>query len=232
MNARAQQFLVKICGLSTPATMAAALDAGADMVGLVFHPKSPRYVEPAQAAALAELARSRAGIVALMVDPTPRQAAELVARVRPDWLQLHGSEAPEQVAAIRAATGVRIMKALGISEAADLDAIAPYRAVTDLILLDAKPPRDAAYPGGHGRTFDWRVLAGLDPGLRFMLSGGLDPATVGAAIRMTRPGGVDVSTGVESAPGVKDIGRITDFIAAARAAAADNSLSVAKAAIT
>ena len=221
MNVTAQQFRVKICGLSTPRTLAAALDAGADMIGLVFHPRSPRFVALPEAAELAAMARGRAAIVALLVDPDDAAVADLVARVRPDWLQLHGGEAPARVAAIRAATGRPVIKAVGVAAAEDLAAISPYRAVADLILLDAKPPKDAAYPGGHGRPFDWRILAGLDPALRFMLSGGLDPETVGAAIRTVRPAGVDVSSGVESAPGLKDSDKITAFVAAARAAAAE-----------
>ncbi|KQU54885.1 N-(5'-phosphoribosyl)anthranilate isomerase [Bosea sp. Leaf344] len=219
MNACAQPFRIKICGLSTPQTLAAALDAGADMIGLVFHPRSPRFVTLDKAAELAALARGRAAIVALLVDPDRTRMDEILERVRPDWLQLHGGETPAQVAAIRTAACLPVMKAVGISEPGDIAAIAPYRAVADLILLDAKPPRDAAYPGGHGRSFDWRILAGLDPALRFMLSGGLDPANVGAAIREVGPAGVDVSTGVESAPGVKDSEKITAFVAAARAAA-------------
>ena len=175
----------------------------------------------AEAAELAAIARGRTEIVALLVDPDDAAIEELVAQVRPDWLQLHGGETPARVAAIRAATGRPVMKAVGVAAAGDLAAIEPYRAVSDLILLDAKPPRDAAYPGGHGRAFDWRILAGLDPALRFMLSGGLGPETVGAAIRTVRPAGVDVSSGVESAPGRKDSDKITEFVAAARAAAAE-----------
>jgi phosphoribosylanthranilate isomerase len=213
-------FVVKICGLSTPDAMLAALDAGADMVGLVFHPKSPRFVELERAVELAALARGRAEIVALIVDVEPEAAVRLARALEPDWLQLHGRETPDAVRAVRAATGLKVIKALGVSGVDDLAAIGPYRDVADLILLDAKPPKDAAYPGGHGRPFDWTVLASLDPGFRFMLSGGLDPANVAEAIAIARPAGVDVSSGVESAPGVKDIGRIGDFIAAAREASA------------
>lgn len=214
-------FPIKICGLSTPETLEAALAAGAEMIGLNFHPKSPRYVTPERAAELADQARGRTGIVALVVDYTPEQAAELARIVRPDWMQLHGRETPEQVAAIRAATGLPVMKALGVATAADLDQIALYHGVADRILLDAKPPKDAAYPGGHGRPFDWTLLSSLDPAFRFMLSGGLDPANVAEAIRITRPVGVDVSSGVESAPGVKDVDRIAEFVRAARSAAED-----------
>ncbi|MGO4171266.1 phosphoribosylanthranilate isomerase [Bosea sp. TAF32] len=213
-------FLVKICGLSTPETMRAALDAGADMIGLNFHPKSPRFVTPERAAELADMARGKAEIVALVVDWDLQRAAELARFLKPDWLQLHGSEPPELVSAIAATSGRPVMKALGIAEIGDLAAIAAYRDVAGRILLDAKPPKDAAYPGGHGRPFDWTLLADLDPGFPFMLSGGLDPANVADAIRIARPAAVDVSSGVESAPGVKDPQRIAEFIAAARKAAA------------
>jgi phosphoribosylanthranilate isomerase len=221
MTLHADPFLVKICGLSTPETLEAALAAGADMIGLNFHPKSPRFVTREQARALAAIARGRAEIVALIVDFDVAAANELVADIGPDWLQLHGRETPEQVAEIRAATGMRIVKAIGVADSADLAAIPPHAAVADCILLDAKPPKGAAYPGGHGKPFDWTVLAELDPGLPFMLSGGLDPENVADAIRIARPLGVDVSSGVETAPGVKNIGRIRDFIAAARRAAED-----------
>jgi phosphoribosylanthranilate isomerase len=211
---------IKICGLSTPETLRAALDAGADMIGLVFHPKSPRFVTTARAAELAAISRGRAEIVALIVDHDVGEARALTEALKPDWLQLHGQETPEQVAAIKTATGLRVMKALGVGGAHDLAAIAAYQGIADRILLDAKPPKDAAYPGGHGRPFDWGLLAALDPALGFMLSGGLDPANVAQAIAVARPWGIDVSSGVESAPGVKDIGAIRDFVAAARAASA------------
>jgi phosphoribosylanthranilate isomerase len=213
--------LVKICGLSSPETLAVAIDAGADMIGLVFHPKSPRFVTPEQALTLAGQARGRALIVALTVDMGLDEARALAAAVKPDWFQLHGSEIPEHVANIRAATGARVMKAIGVSDVGDLAMVAAYRDVADLILLDAKPPKDAAYPGGHGRVFDWDILKGLDPSLPFMLSGGLNPDNVAEAIRAAKGHGlglrgVDVSSGVESAPGVKDAQKIREFIAAAR----------------
>jgi len=211
-------FRIKICGLSTPETLEAALAAGADMIGFVFHPKSPRYVTLEQAAELAAIARGRAEIVALIVDWDEKQADALVEALKPDWLQLHGAESVGLVAAIKLVTGRRIMKALGVAGPGDLSRIPAYAAVADAILLDAKPPKDAAYPGGHGRPFDWKLLAGLDPAFRFMLSGGLDPANVEDAIGIARPAGVDVSSGVESAPGVKDVGRIAEFGKAARRA--------------
>jgi phosphoribosylanthranilate isomerase len=214
-------MLVKICGLSTPETLRFALDAGADMVGLVFHPRSPRFVTTDKAQALADQARGRAQIVALTVDMGPDEAERLAETLKPDWLQLHGRESPQHVAAIRAATGKRVVKAIGVSDASDLAMIAAYRDAADLILLDAKPPKDAAYPGGHGRPFDWDILAGLDPSLPFLLSGGLHPGNVADAIRAAKGHGlslrgVDVSSGVESAPGVKDGQKIREFIAAAR----------------
>lgn len=222
-------FSIKICGLSTPETLEAALGCGADMIGLVFHPKSPRFVTVERARSLAAMARDRAAIVALIVDFDAGAARQLVETLRPDWLQLHGRETPEQVAAIKAASGVPVMKALGIASKDDIATIEPYRTVADRILLDAKPPKDAAYPGGHGRPFDWSLLAGLDPDFRFMLSGGLDPSNVGDAIRIARPVGVDVSSGVESAPGVKDIGRIESFVREARRAALELATNTQKA---
>jgi len=217
-------FTIKVCGLSTPETVAAAVEAGADMIGLVFHPRSPRFVTPEQAAALADGARGRAAIVALVVDHDDAALATIAASARPDLFQVHGKEDGKRIAAIRAAFVRPVMKAVGVAEAADLAAVTAIAPLADRILLDAKPPKDAAYPGGHGRPFDWAILEGLDPGLRFMLSGGLGPDTVADAIaRIRRMGlalaGVDVSSGVESAPGLKDMAKIRDFIAAAREAA-------------
>ena len=213
-------FLIKICGLSTPETLEAALAAGADMIGLNFHPKSPRYVTLERAKELAAIARGKTEVVALVVDWSEERAAELAEALKPDWFQFHGRETPEQTAALRRAVARPVMKALGIATAEDLNAVAGYRDAADLILLDAKPPKDAAFPGGHGKPFDWGLLGGLDPSQRFMLSGGLDPANVAEAIHVTHPAGIDVSSGVESAPGVKDPARIAEFIAAARKAAA------------
>ncbi len=217
-------FTIKVCGFSTPETVAAAVEAGADMIGLVFHPKSPRFVTTEQAAALAEGARGRVAIVALVVDHDDAALADIAASVRPDLFQAHGKEDGPRIAAIRAAFARPVMKAFGVAEAADLSAAAAIAPFADRIVLDARPPKDAAYPGGHGRPFDWSVLAGLGPDQPFMLSGGLHPGNVAAAIGRIRGmglalAGVDVSTGVESAPGLKDIAKIRDFIAAAREAA-------------
>ena len=209
---------IKICGLSTIETLDVALDAGAGMVGLVFFEKSPRHVELAAATALADHARGRATIVALTVDASDDVLAAIVGDVRPDMLQLHGSETPARVAAIRETFGLPVMKAIGIASRADLAQIPAYAAVADMLLLDAKAPKDAVLPGGNGVTFDWNLLAGLDLAKPFMLSGGLNPDNVAQALHLIHVPGVDVSSGVESAPGVKDPARIVAFIQAARAA--------------
>jgi phosphoribosylanthranilate isomerase len=222
-SARRALFPIKICGLSTPDTMAAALDAGADMVGLVFHRKSPRSLSLETAAELAAMARGKAIIVALTVDPSDEGIDAIMSHVNPDLIQLHGSETPERCTQISERIDRPVMKALGVAEAADLAAIKAYRPHIDRLLLDAKPPKDAAYPGGHGKTFDWAILKGLDPFMPFMLSGGLTPENVGEAITIVKAlgitlAGVDVSSGVESAPGVKDVDKIKAFIANARTA--------------
>lgn len=208
--------IVKICGLSTEETVEAALAAGSDMIGLNFFPKSPRAVSIERATVLAEQARHRTEIVALTVDMDDAGIAAIVATVRPDWLQLHGSETVERVAEVRDRFGLPVMKALGIRDAEDLAPVAAYDAVADRLLLDAKPPKGATLPGGNGVTFDWHLLDALDPALAYMLSGGLDPDNVAAALALTRPAGIDVSSGVESSPGIKDPDRIQAFIAAIR----------------
>ena len=210
---------VKICGLSTADTMAAALDAGADLVGLVFFPKSPRYVTLDRAKALAAQARGRAGVAALAVDLDDAALATIVETVAPDILQLHGRETPDRVAEIRRRFGRPVMKAVAIAEADDVERARSYAAVVDYLLLDAKPPKGAILPGGNGLPFDHKLVVGLDLGLPFMVSGGLAPETVAETIRLTDPWGVDVSSGVERVPGEKDPARITAFIRAARSAA-------------
>jgi phosphoribosylanthranilate isomerase len=214
-------FAIKICGLSTADTMAAALDAGADMVGLVFHPKSPRHVSLAAAAELAEQARGRAAVVALVVDADDTLLTTIANVVAPDVWQFHGRESFERIRDVRAIFGQPVIKAVGIGSPADLPAVSRYAMVADRLLLDAKPPADAAYPGGHGRAFDWSLLRAVDPGLPFLLSGGLRLETVGDAIQTLRAmglslAGVDLSSGVESAPGVKDPEKIRAFIASVR----------------
>ena len=210
--------LVKICGLSTAETLEAALEAGADMIGLNFFPKSPRAVSLEAGAALAARVRGRAEIVALTVDMDDAGIDAIVDAVRPDWLQLHGRETPARVAALQDRTGLGVLMAIGIHTADDLAAIPAYAAVADSLLLDAKAPVGALLPGGNGVPFDWSLLDGIDPALPYMLSGGLDPDTVAAALARTGARGVDVSSGVETAPGVKDAGRIRAFIAAVRGA--------------
>ncbi|TXM73004.1 phosphoribosylanthranilate isomerase [Methylobacterium sp. WL69] len=208
---------VKICGLSTGPTLAAALDAGADLVGFVHFPKSPRHVDLPLAGLLSEQARGRAGRVVLLVDPDDALLASVIAATDPDWVQLHGCETPERIAAIRRLIGRPVLKALGIATRADLASIQAYAHAADRILLDAKAPPGAALPGGNGHAFDWALLAGADLPEGTMLSGGLTPETVGDALARTGLRAVDVSSGVESRPGEKDSSRIAAFIAAARA---------------
>lgn len=213
-------FLVKVCGLTTPEAVDAAVTAGADMIGLVFFPPSPRHAGFVPARALAQRARGKAEIVALTVDADDTTLDTIIETIQPDRLQLHGHEDCERVRAIRARYGIPIIKAIGISTAADLERLAAFRACVDLFLLDAKPPKGATRPGGNGAAFDWSILDDRPAGLRFLLSGGLTPATVAAAVARTRPNGVDVSSGVETGPGVKDPALVTAFVRAARAAMA------------
>jgi len=210
--------LVKICGLSTAETLDVALDAGADMVGFVFFPPSPRNVTPDQARALGARVKGRAQKVVLSVDADDALLAAAVEALGPDLLQLHGSETPERVAAVKAKFRLPVMKVFAVETKADLAPVAAYSTVADRLLFDARAPRDATRPGGLGKAFDWHLLDNLQTKLPFMLSGGLDAANVAEALRITRAGGVDVSSGVERAPGVKDPDKIRAFIRAARAA--------------
>ncbi|GLK83253.1 phosphoribosylanthranilate isomerase [Ancylobacter defluvii] len=212
---------IKICGLKTPETLDAALAAGADMVGAVFFAPSPRHLDLATAAQLGARARGKAQIVALSVDADDAALADIIAALAPDALQLHGSETPERVAAVKARFGRPVWKAIGIAGPEDLAKLPAYAAVADRLLLDAKAPKGAALPGGNGVPFDWNLLAGLDLAKPFMLSGGLTPENVGQALAITRARAVDVSSGVESAPGVKDPARIAAFVRHAREAAHD-----------
>ena len=211
--------IVKVCGINSVAALDAALAAGADMVGLVRFERSPRHLRLQEGRALSARARGKALRVALVVDADDAALAETVEALDPDLLQLHGSETPERVAAIRARFGRPVMKAVGIGDQADLAAIEAYRAVADRLLLDAKPPAATeALPGGNGLAFDWRLIAGLDPEKPVMLSGGLDSRNVAAAIATTGVRAVDVSSGVERRPGEKDPEKIAAFVKAARAA--------------
>lgn len=211
-------LVIKICGLKTPEALEAAINARADWVGFVFFSKSPRHVTLELAAELGRIAGNRVKKVALVVDADDAALEAIEKALNPDMFQLHGHETPERVAAIRKRYGCPVIKALGIAEADDLEAARTYAPAADWLLLDAKPPKNADLPGGNGLTFDWRLLAGLDLEKPFMVSGGLDPSNVGQAIAISRPSGVDVSSGVESAPGVKDPAKIRSFIEAARAA--------------
>jgi phosphoribosylanthranilate isomerase len=210
--------LIKICGLSTAETVAAALENGADMVGFIFFPKSPRNVTVEQAAELRKAAIGRAQAVAVTVDATDEALDELVGVMQPDVLQLHGSETPERVAAVKAWYGLPVIKALSIRDAADLEKIAPYRGIAGKFLLDAKAPKGSELPGGNGVSFDWRILSALDPGLDYMLSGGVNAGNVAEALKVTHAPGLDLSSGVETAPGVKSVALINEFFAALKVA--------------
>lgn len=214
---------IKICGLKTPEAITAALDGGASHIGFIFFEASPRHVAPAEAGRLREAARGRAAAVAVTVDADDAFLDEIVPAMSPDVLQLHGGETPERVAAVRARHDLPVIKSFAIREAADLECVSAYRGVADRFLFDARAPAGASRPGGHGLAFDWSLLAGLDPDFDYILSGGLDAANVGVALAAARPTGIDVSSGVESAPGVKDANLIAGFIDAARRAHAESA---------
>ena len=208
---------VKICGLRDLAGLQAAVDAGAGYVGLVFFPKSPRFVTCEQAAALALATPVGVAKVGLVVNPDDAMLTDILAQVPLDIIQLHGTESPARVAEIRAKFGLPVMKAIGVADASDLAQIPSYEAVADQILLDAKPPRDAVLPGGNGHTFDWGLIAGKLWTKPWMLAGGLTIENVGTAIARTGAKQIDLSSGVETAPGVKDPALIAQFVAAAQA---------------
>lgn len=211
------QTRVKICGLRDAASLQAAVDAGAAYVGLVFFPKSPRNVTIEEAAVLAQTVPPGVAKVALVVDADDALLDAITARVPLDILQLHGHETPERVSAIRARYGLPVMKAVGVAGPDDLTALDDYAKVADQILVDAKPPKDADLPGGNGLSFDWRLIAGRRWPVPWMLAGGLTPENVREAISLTGAKQVDVSSGVETAPGVKDAALIAAFCAAAQA---------------
>lgn len=208
---------IKICGLSTAEAVSAALAGGASHVGFIFFDKSPRHVDPGTAGGLRRAARGRALAVAVTVDADDATLDAIVAVMEPDMLQLHGRETPERVAAVRARHGLPVMKAFSVSASADLAPVEAYRGIADRFLFDAKPPKGSTLPGGNGVAFDWRVLAGLDPSVDYMLSGGLNKANIGEALRLLSPPGIDVSSGVESAPGQKDVALIEAFLEAVSA---------------
>ncbi len=207
---------VKICGLSTPETLAAALDEGAAYVGAVIFPKSPRHIEPEAAAELFAAARGRAGVVAVVVNPEDALLAHISQTLKPDYIQLHGTETPQSAREVRALTGAKIIKALSIRTDADVVGWQDWTDAADILLFDAKPPEGASLPGGVGHSFDWSLMTGRALPAKWFLAGGLDAANLGEALRQTGAPMVDVSSGVERAPGVKDISLIRDFMKAAR----------------
>jgi phosphoribosylanthranilate isomerase len=215
----AMPVTIKICGLTTPEALDAALEAGADMVGFVFFAPSPRHVGLEAARALGGRVRGGATKVALSVDAGDDELAASIEALAPDMLQLHGKETPDRVAVVRARFGLPVMKALPIAERADLAAVRRYDKVADRLIFDARAPRAATRPGGLGTRFDWRILERFESSVPFMLSGGLDADNVAEALRITGAPGVDVSSGVERAPGEKDLAKIRAFIGAAREAA-------------
>ena len=212
-------LLIKICGLTTPDTLEVALEAGADMVGFVFFPPSPRHLDGRRAQTLGRHVADRARKVALTVNADDTLLATIVDCLKPDCLQLHGHESADRVRAVKRRFGRAVIKAIPVGAPGDLDSLSAYAAVADYVLFDARAPQAATRPGGLGSAFDWRLLENLDPGVPFMLSGGLDPENVARALALTRPQGVDVSSGVERAAGEKDPDKIRAFIRAAREAA-------------
>jgi phosphoribosylanthranilate isomerase len=210
-------LIVKICGLSTRETLDAALDAGADMAGFVFFPPSPRHLSLVAARDLGKQTQGRAAKVALTVDADDALLGKIVEALRPDILQLHGKETVTRVRDVKQKFGLQVMKVIPVETAADLGALSDYADVADRILFDARAPDEATRPGGLGSAFDWRLLEQLELKRPFMVSGGLDARNIAEAIRITRTGGVDVSSGVERSPGIKDPEMIRAFIRAARA---------------
>ncbi len=209
---------IKICGITSEEAMEAAVEAGADYVGLVFFPPSPRCVTPERAAELVEFLPADLVKVGLFVDPDDSTLDRVLSQVRLDLVQVHGRETPERLEQTRLEYGLPVMKVIPVSEAADLAAANPFLAVADRLLFDAKPPKGATLPGGNAVSFDWTLLQGRKWGLPWMLAGGLTPDNVAEAVRITGARAVDVSSGVESAPGIKDPARIRAFIKAARGA--------------
>jgi len=212
---------IKICGLKTPQALDVALDSGANLVGFVFFPPSPRHIGFEAARTLGQRVKGRAAKVALTVDANDEMLLDIINALNPDMLQLHGSETPDRVVAVRTRFGLPVMKALAIAERRDLSPIREYAQFVDRLIFDARAPKDATRPGGLGKTFDWALLKNINAGVPFMLSGGLDAENVAEALRTTRAPGVDVSSGVERSAGEKDAEKIRAFIRAARAAEAE-----------
>lgn len=209
---------IKICGLKTEEAVDRAVELGATHVGFIFFGKSPRHIEPADAGRLADRVRGRARIVSVSVNADNDELDEIIALIRPDILQLHGQESPERVLTIKATTGLPVIKAFSVQTADDLGKIDAYEGIANRFIFDAKPPKNSELPGGNGVSFDWTLLKSLDPSTDYLLSGGLNARNVGEALAIARPPGIDVSSGVESAPGVKDIRMMEEFFAAVRQA--------------
>ncbi|MBR7653244.1 phosphoribosylanthranilate isomerase [Brucella oryzae] len=205
---------IKICGLKTPDAVAAALDGGATHIGFIFFPKSPRHITPQMAAGLRDAVNGRALVVAVTVDADDETLDDIVKTVKPDILQLHGHETPDRVAFIKARYGLPVMKAFSVRDASDLAAIAAYKGIADRFLFDAKPPKGSDLPGGNGVSFDWELLAALDADIDYMLSGGLNADNIAEALHKTQAPGIDISSGVERAPGEKDVRLIENFFRA------------------
>jgi len=209
---------VKICGITTIEAGEAAARARADFVGLNCHPASPRHVAPHQAQAIANRLRGSIRIVVVLVDPIDEHIGQVIQATRPDYLQLHGNETPERVLDIRARFGIPILKAISVADVSDLVRVGDYEKAADQLLFDTKAPEGAAYPGGTGAAFDWQLLRGRTFRHRWLLAGGLNAGNVARAIQASGAPGVDASSGVETAPGVKSVEMIRDFVAAARGA--------------
>jgi phosphoribosylanthranilate isomerase len=210
-------LIVKICGLSTRETLETALEAGADMVGFVFFPPSPRHLSLTTARDLGKLVKRRAAKVALTVDADDAMLESIIETLQPDILQLHGRESVARLREVRRKFSLPVMKAIAVESSADLASLPEYAGLADRILFDARPPKEATRPGGLGAVFDWKILENLELKIPFMVSGGLSSLNVADAVRVTGAGGVDVSSGVERAPGQKDPEMIRAFIKAARA---------------
>jgi phosphoribosylanthranilate isomerase len=208
----------KICGLTTPEAVAAALEGGASHLGFMIFEASPRAIAPEAAARLAEPVRRRSRTVAVTVDPDDALLDRIMAILAPDLIQLHGRESPARAAQVRARTGAEVIKVLHVSEAGDLDAAAAYEGAAEHLMFEARPPKGADRPGGHGAAFDWTILAGRSFARPWFLAGGLDPWNVGEAVRTSGAPLVDVSSGVERGPGVKDPALISAFLEAVRRA--------------
>jgi phosphoribosylanthranilate isomerase len=209
---------IKICGLKTDEAVAAALDEGASHIGFIFFPKSPRNIDPQTAGRLRRAAEGKAKAVAVTVNADDAILDVIVAEMKPDMLQLHGEESPTRVSEVKHRYGLPVIKALALRERRDLDAITPYIGIADGFLFDAKPPKGSELPGGNGVAFDWLILASLDASIDYMLSGGLNAGNIGDALKATNARGIDISSGVESAPGVKDVSLIREFFRVVRAA--------------